>query len=87
MTARLSDEGELGIVIGKRCKEVSEADAPNYIFGYTCSNDVTAGQLIQKDPTFAQADSRQGFRYLRFLRPGHLFRVLMIRPNWLSRLS
>ncbi len=54
-------EGELGIVIGKRCKEVSEADAKNYIFGYTCSNDVTAGEIIQKDPTFAQWTRAKGF--------------------------
>jgi len=54
-------EGELGIVIGKRCKEVSEADAKDYIFGYTCSNDVTAGEIIQKDPTFAQWTRAKGF--------------------------
>ncbi|HIE20550.1 MAG TPA: DUF2437 domain-containing protein, partial [Rhodospirillales bacterium] len=33
-------EGELGIVIGKQCKNVSEADAEGFIFGYTCINDV-----------------------------------------------
>src|SRR5271165_1330548 len=47
-------EGELGIVIGKRCSNVSEEDAPGYIFGYTCVNDVTAIDLLNKDPTFAQ---------------------------------
>ena len=47
-------EGELGIVIGKECKEVSEADADGFIFGYTCINDVTAAELINKDKTFAQ---------------------------------
>lgn len=47
-------EGELGIVIGKRCNMVSEADAPGYIFGYTCINDVTAADIINKNPTFAQ---------------------------------
>jgi 2-keto-4-pentenoate hydratase/2-oxohepta-3-ene-1,7-dioic acid hydratase in catechol pathway len=47
-------EGELGIVIGKHCKEVPEADIAPYIFGYTCVNDVTAAELINKDPTFAQ---------------------------------
>ncbi len=47
-------EGELGIVIGKTCKEVSETEADGYIFGYTCINDVTAVDLINKDPTFAQ---------------------------------
>ena len=47
-------EGELGIVIGKRCSNVSEAEAPDYIFGYTCVDDVTAADIITKDPTFAQ---------------------------------
>lgn len=47
-------EGELGIVIGKRCARVSEAEAADAIFGYTCINDVTAADIISKDPTFAQ---------------------------------
>ena len=47
-------EGELGIVIGKRASRVSEADAPSHIFGYTCINDVTAVELLKKDPTFDQ---------------------------------
>ena len=47
-------EGELGIVIGRECKEVAEADIEPYIFGYTCINDVTAVELIDKDSTFAQ---------------------------------
>lgn len=57
-------EGELGIVIGRECKEVSEDEAADYIFGYTCVNDVTAVELINKDPTFAQwvrAKSFDGF--------------------------
>jgi ketopantoate reductase len=33
---------------------VSEAEAPNYIFGYTCVNDVTAVDLLKKNPTFDQ---------------------------------
>jgi 2-keto-4-pentenoate hydratase/2-oxohepta-3-ene-1,7-dioic acid hydratase in catechol pathway len=47
-------EGELGIVIGKRCSNISEAEAPAHIFGYTCVNDVTAIELLNKDPSFAQ---------------------------------
>ncbi len=47
-------EGELGIVIGKTCSAVSEAEAAEHIFGYTCINDVTAAKIISKDPTFAQ---------------------------------
>ena len=47
-------EGELGIVIGKRCSDVSEDEADDHIFGYTCINDVTAADLISKNPTFGQ---------------------------------
>ncbi len=47
-------EGELGIVIGKPCSNASEAQAADAIFGYTCINDVTAADIISKDPTFAQ---------------------------------
>ena len=57
-------EGELGIVIGRRCARVAEADIADYIFGYTCINDVTAVGLLNKDPSFAQwtrAKSFDGF--------------------------
>ncbi len=51
---RVVYEGELGIVIGKTCAGIKEDEADAYIFGYTCINDVTAADLINKDPTFAQ---------------------------------
>ena len=51
---KVTYEGELGIVIGKQCKDVPEAEIAPYIFGYTCVNDVTAVELIGKDPTFPQ---------------------------------
>jgi len=35
-------EAELVVVIGKKAKNVSEEDAGDYIFGYTCGNDVSA---------------------------------------------
>ena len=35
-------ECELGVVIGRACKNVSRADALNYVLGYTCANDVSA---------------------------------------------
>jgi len=41
-------EGELGVVIGKTCSGVAEADAPKHIFGYTCCNDVTAAEILKK---------------------------------------
>ena len=47
-------EGELGIVIGRPCANASEAEAKSAIFGYTCINDVTAAEIITKNPTFPQ---------------------------------
>lgn len=51
---RIIYEGELGVVIGKVCRHVSAEEAKDYIFGYTCVNDITALSLIAKDPTFPQ---------------------------------
>jgi 2-keto-4-pentenoate hydratase/2-oxohepta-3-ene-1,7-dioic acid hydratase in catechol pathway len=47
-------EAELGIVIGKECFGITEQQADDYIFGYTCVNDVTAIKLIKEDPFFEQ---------------------------------
>ncbi|WP_290902826.1 fumarylacetoacetate hydrolase family protein [Ferroglobus sp.] len=44
---RVDYEGELAVVIKKRCKNVSKEDAEDYILGYTCFNDVTARDLQQ----------------------------------------
>lgn len=57
-------EGELGIVIGKICKDLTPDEAEAAIFGFTCVNDVTALDLINVDPTFQQwsrAKSCDGF--------------------------
>jgi 2-keto-4-pentenoate hydratase/2-oxohepta-3-ene-1,7-dioic acid hydratase in catechol pathway len=35
-------ECELAVVIGKACKNVSRAEALDYVLGYTCANDVSA---------------------------------------------
>jgi 2-dehydropantoate 2-reductase len=53
-SGRIFYEGELGVVIGKECSGVSEAEAGDYIFGYTCVNDVTAIDLLKKNSTFDQ---------------------------------
>lgn len=47
-------EGELGVVIGKKCANVSIEDAAAHVLGYTCVNDVTAIDLLYEDPNFAQ---------------------------------
>jgi 2-dehydropantoate 2-reductase len=54
-------EGELGVVIGKRCSNITEAEAGDYIFGYTCVNDVTAVDLMKKFPTFDQWTRAKSF--------------------------
>ncbi len=54
-------EGELGIVIGRRCRAVSVDHAPQYIFGYTCINDVTAADIINRDPAFQQWSRAKSF--------------------------
>ncbi len=54
-------EGELGIVIGKRCTAASEAESDSHIFGYTCVNDVTARDILHSDPSFAQWTRAKSF--------------------------
>ena len=61
---RVAYEGELALVIGRRARAVCVAEAPAHIFGYTCANDVTAMELLQRDPSFpqwARAKSFDGF--------------------------
>lgn len=41
-------EGELGLVIGKRCFQVKKEDAYDHVFGYVVINDVTS-RILQKD--------------------------------------
>jgi 2-keto-4-pentenoate hydratase/2-oxohepta-3-ene-1,7-dioic acid hydratase in catechol pathway len=54
-------EGELGIVIGKTCSNIVEAEAGKYIFGYTCVNDITAVDLLKKDKSFDQWSRAKSF--------------------------
>jgi len=41
----LNHEGEIGIVIGRAARRVARENAAGHILGYTCVNDVTAGEL------------------------------------------
>ena len=49
---RVDYEGELGVVIGKQAKDVPEAEALDYVFGYTCFNDVTERDMVFKDMSY-----------------------------------
>ena len=55
ITRHVSYEGELGVVIGKRARRVKAAEAEDYVFGYTCVNDVTARDLQKNDPMWTRA--------------------------------
>jgi 2-keto-4-pentenoate hydratase/2-oxohepta-3-ene-1,7-dioic acid hydratase in catechol pathway len=49
-------EGELGVVIGKRCSKLApDEDVRPYILGYTCVNDFTARDLQKRDGQWARA--------------------------------
>jgi len=58
---RVAYEGELGIVIGRTCSGVSPEEAASHILGYTCVNDVTAMELLNRDPSFAQWTRAKNF--------------------------
>jgi len=49
ISERVDHEGELALVIGKRCRFLNAQDAHNVIVGYTLANDVTARDLQRKD--------------------------------------
>jgi len=56
MSQRVDFEGELGIVIGKRCYQIgADEDVRQYIRGYTCVNDVTARDLQKTDGQWSRA--------------------------------
>jgi len=58
---RIVYEGELGIVIGKPCANIDESQAADYIFGYTCVNDITAVDLLKENPSFDQWTRAKSF--------------------------
>ncbi|MFZ5479595.1 MAG: fumarylacetoacetate hydrolase family protein [Myxococcota bacterium] len=55
VTERVDHEGELGVVIARQARRVSEADAMDHVFGYTCVNDVTARDFQREDGVFTRA--------------------------------
>jgi 2-keto-4-pentenoate hydratase/2-oxohepta-3-ene-1,7-dioic acid hydratase in catechol pathway len=56
---RVDYEGELGVVIGQRCKNVVNPE--QVILGYTCFNDVTARDLQKEDGQWTRAKSFDSF--------------------------
>lgn len=50
-TARTDIEAELAIIIKDRCKHVPSEEAMNYIYGFTCMNDVSQRNIQKGDKT------------------------------------
>jgi 2-keto-4-pentenoate hydratase/2-oxohepta-3-ene-1,7-dioic acid hydratase in catechol pathway len=61
---RVDYEGEMVVVIGRRCKKVSREDALSYVFGYTCGNDVSARDWQQADTQWFRGKSSDTFGVL-----------------------
>lgn len=60
-TSSLDYEVELVVVIGKRAKRVSQAEAYDYVAGYTCGNDVSERNFQRKDSQWLRAKSSDTF--------------------------
>src|SRR5260370_10728366 len=59
---RVEHEGELALVIGRRCSHLSDTDdALSFVTGYTCLNDVTARDLQKSDVQFTRANGFDTF--------------------------
>ena len=58
---RLDYEGELGVVIRRRAKDVKAKHFSDYVLGYTCLNDVTARDIQQHDGQWTRGKSMDGF--------------------------
>jgi len=61
LTTQVDYEAELGVIIGKPAKDVSERDALDYVFGYTVVNDVTARDLQFSEAQWSRCKSFDGF--------------------------
>lgn len=49
---RVTAEAELAIIIGKKCRNISEAEAPDYVAGLTTALDMTAADIHEANPRY-----------------------------------
>jgi 2-keto-4-pentenoate hydratase/2-oxohepta-3-ene-1,7-dioic acid hydratase in catechol pathway len=61
IATRVEHEAELGVIIGRRARRVSAADALSYVFGLTLLCDVTARDLQKKDGQWTRAKGMDTF--------------------------
>jgi 2-keto-4-pentenoate hydratase/2-oxohepta-3-ene-1,7-dioic acid hydratase in catechol pathway len=59
---RVDYEGELALVMGKRCRRLGRDENPfDYVFGFTCLNDVTARDIQKADEQFTRGKGFDSF--------------------------
>jgi 2-keto-4-pentenoate hydratase/2-oxohepta-3-ene-1,7-dioic acid hydratase in catechol pathway len=61
LTQKVDWEGELGVVIGQRVKDISEDEALEAVFGYVIANDVSARDLQDSDKQWSRAKGMDTF--------------------------
>lgn len=59
--SRVEAWGELALVLGRGCRNVAPEDVPRHLFGYSCANDVTAGDFLAPDEPLGRAKSFDTF--------------------------
>ncbi len=61
VTTKVDYEAELAVIIGKTAKNVNEPEALDFVFGYTCANDVSARDLQFGDGQWVRGKSLDTF--------------------------
>jgi len=61
VSKRVDYEGELAVILGQTARRVSPEEAPHYISGYSCANDVTARDLQKSDHQWSRAKGFDSF--------------------------
>ncbi|NIR25919.1 MAG: fumarylacetoacetate hydrolase family protein, partial [Gammaproteobacteria bacterium] len=60
VTSKLDWEVELGVVIGRSGKNITEEEAMDYVFGYTVINDISARDLQRQGKQYFKGKSLDG---------------------------
>lgn len=60
-SGRVDYEGELGVVIGRKAKDVPKGEVKHYILGYTCLNDVSERHVQKADGQWTRAKGYDTF--------------------------
>src|SRR5207249_7322258 len=61
LTSQVDYEAELAVIVGRRARRVAAGDALEYVFGYTCLNDVSARDLQFGDGQWTRGKSLDTF--------------------------